>query len=98
MSRVLSAGDPSSIDETVAALLRGEVVAIPTETVYGLAVLPTPEGLRRLLAAKQRSPEKGIQLLIDSLEQASAIGVVTDPAARLAEAFWPGGLTIVLRR
>jgi L-threonylcarbamoyladenylate synthase len=82
----------------VAALAQGDVVAIPTETVYGLAVLPTREGVEKLLAAKQRSAEKGIQLLIDSMEQATQIAVVTDTARRLADAFWPGGLTIVVSR
>ena len=98
MSRVLSAADAASVDEAVAALRRGEVIGIPTETVYGLAVLPTPDGLERLIAAKQRSIDKGVQLLIDALDQALAVAVVTDSATRLAEAFWPGGLTIVLRR
>ena len=98
MSRVLSAADTSSVDEAAAALRRGEVIGIPTETVYGLAVMPTQEGLERLLAAKQRSADKGVQLLIDSLDQALAVAVVTDAAERLAQAFWPGGLTIVLDR
>ena len=77
---------------------RGEVIAIPTETVYGLTVLPTADGLQRLMAAKQRSPEKGIQLLIDSIDQAAQVAVMTPSARRLADAFWPGGLTIVLTR
>src|SRR5688572_29403563 len=98
MFRVLSAADPASVEEAAGALRRGALIGIPTETVYGLAVLPTPEGLERLLAAKQRSVEKGVQLLIDSLEQAAAVVHVTDAAARLAQAFWPGGLTIVVRR
>ena len=98
MSRVISAADPRSIDEAATALALGELIAIPTETVYGLAVLPTPGGLERLLAAKQRSGDKGIQLLIDSLEQAAEVAEITLPASRLAAAFWPGGLTLVLRR
>ena len=74
------------------------MIAIPTETVYGLAVLPTDTGIARLIEIKHRSAEKGIQLLVDSLDQVAAIAEVGDAAARLAEAFWPGGLTIVLRR
>ena len=98
MTRILLSTAPQTIDEAAQALLNTEVIAIPTETVYGLAVLPTDQGVDRLLAAKQRSPEKGIQLLIDSLDQAAALAEVTDSAARLATEFWPGGLTIVLRR
>ena len=98
MSRLVLAGAPSAIDEAVDALRRGDLIAIPTETVYGLAVLPTVAGVERLLAAKRRSAEKGIQLLIDSIDQVEHVAVLTDAAAALAKAFWPGGLTIVLRR
>lgn len=98
MTRVLAAADPASVDAALDALRRGDVVAIPTETVYGLVVLPELEPLERLLAAKRRSAEKGIQLLVDSVEQAVAIARMTAPAATLAERFWPGGLTIVLAR
>lgn len=98
MTRTIPAGAPTAIAEAADALLRGDLIAIPTETVYGLAVLPQAEPLDRLLAAKQRSAEKGIQLLIDSVEQAEGIAVLTDDARRLAARFWPGGLTLVLRR
>jgi L-threonylcarbamoyladenylate synthase len=98
MSRLLAAAEPGAIEEATAALRRGEVIAIPTETVYGLAVLPTDTGIARLIEIKHRSTEKGIQLLVDSLDQVAAIAEVGDAAARLAEEFWPGGLTIVLRR
>ncbi len=98
MTRVIPAGDPEAISEAIAALRRGEVIAIPTETVYGVAVLPTDEGIERLIAAKHRSAEKGIQLLVDSLAQVEQIAQIGGPARRLANAFWPGGLTIVLNR
>ena len=98
VSSLLPAEDRASLDAAAAALRRGEVIGIPTETVYGLAVIPTELGVDRLLAAKQRSPEKGIQLLIDSLDQAAEVAELTTAARRLAAALWPGGLTIVLRR
>jgi len=98
VTRIVSATTPTAIAEAADVLGRGELIAIPTETVYGLAVLPTHESLDRLLAAKHRSAEKGIQLLIDSVEQAEEMAVLTDSASRLAARFWPGGLTIVLRR
>lgn len=92
----IAAADAAAIDRAAEILRRGEVVAIPTETVYGLAVLPTDAGLRRLVEAKRRSQEKGIQLLVDSLDQVSEIAETTPAAARLAERFWPGPLTLVL--
>jgi L-threonylcarbamoyladenylate synthase len=97
MSRVLVAS-PAAIEEAADALRRGDVIAIPTETVYGLAVMPYEAALDRLLAVKRRSAEKGIQLLVDTLEQAAGIAEVSPAAAALAARFWPGGLTVVLRR
>src|SRR5918993_351244 len=80
-------------------LRSGGVVAIPTDTVYGIAVaLDTPGGIERLFEVKRRPLDKSIALLIDDVEQASALGHVTDAARALAEAFWPGGLTIVFRQ
>ncbi len=98
MTRTIPAGALTAITEAAVALRRGELIAVPTETVYGLAVLPQEGPLDRLLAAKHRSAEKGIQLLIDTVEQAEGIALFTDEARRLAARFWPGGLTLVLRR
>ena len=81
----------------VATLRSGGVVALPTDTVYGIAVaLDTPGGVERLFAVKRRPPDKGIVLLIDDAEQAGSIGVMGPAAAALAAAFWPGGLTVVV--
>jgi tRNA threonylcarbamoyl adenosine modification protein (Sua5/YciO/YrdC/YwlC family) len=60
--------------------------------------LPLSQSVERLIAAKQRSTEKGIQLLVDSIEQVRAVCVLPLAAQQLADAFWPGGLTIVLDR
>jgi L-threonylcarbamoyladenylate synthase len=90
--------DPEAVGEAREALRRGEVIAIPTETVYGVAVLPTDAGVQALIAVKHRSAEKGIQLLVDSIDQVEQIAEVGAAAKRLADAFWPGGLTIVLSR
>jgi len=86
-------------DEAIEALRAGGVVAVPTDTVYGIAVaLDTPGGIERLFAAKQRRPDKAIALLLADVEQASAIGALTPAATALARAFWPGGLTLVVPR
>jgi len=95
---VLSGGDTRALEKAAAALHRGEVIAIPTETVYGLAALPRSDSVERLIAAKQRSTDKGIQLLVDSIDQVHAVCLLSPAAQRLAAAFWPGGLTIVLDR
>ena len=78
-------------------LRAGGIVALPTDTVYGIAVaLDTPGGVEALFAAKQRPPDKGIMLLLDDAAQAPAIGQWPASAAVLAEAFWPGGLTVIV--
>jgi L-threonylcarbamoyladenylate synthase len=71
-------------------------VGLPTETVYGVAVVPRPEALQALIAAKQRPEEKGIPLLVDELAQVTGLVVVSASARRLADRFWPGPLTLVL--
>lgn len=89
--------DEAGRAEAVATLRSGGIVALPTDTVYGIAVaLETPGGIERLFAAKHRPPDKGIALLLDDVEQADAAGVMTPAAAALAAAAWPGGLTIVV--
>ena len=98
MTEVVLSTEPDAIERAAEHLGRGEVIALPTETVYGLAALPRGPSVERLIAAKGRSTEKGIQLLVDSIEQVRAVCEVPVAAQRLADAFWPGGLTIVLDR
>lgn len=88
---------PAGREAAIAALRGGGIVALPTDTVYGIAVaLGTPGGIDALFAAKKRPPERGIVLLLEGAEQAPSIGVWPASADRLAKAFWPGGLTIVV--
>lgn len=98
MSRRILAADPLALELAAEALQRGEVIGIPTETVYGLAVLPLADPLDRLIEIKRRATDKGIQLLVDSITQARQVAVFTPAAEQLAERFWPGGLTLVLDR
>jgi tRNA threonylcarbamoyl adenosine modification protein (Sua5/YciO/YrdC/YwlC family) len=95
---IIASSDPAALTRAADALRRTEVIAIPTETVYGLAVLPLADSVERLIAAKQRSADKGVQLLVDSVEQAAALALLPAAAEQLARAFWPGGLTLVLDR
>jgi L-threonylcarbamoyladenylate synthase len=83
----------------VEALRRGNLVAMPTDTVYGVGVaLDAPDGLQRLFAAKDRPLDRAIILLVADLEQAAGVGVLTPSARLLAARFWPGGLTLVLEQ
>jgi L-threonylcarbamoyladenylate synthase len=88
---------PEGRAEGARVLAAGGAVAFPTDTVYGIAVaLDTPGGIERLFAAKQRPLDKAIALLIADASQASEIGEMNPAAKALADAFWPGGLTLVL--
>jgi L-threonylcarbamoyladenylate synthase len=81
----------------IEALRRGGIVALPTDTVYGIAVaLETSGGIEGLFAAKRRPPDKGIMLLLADAAQAPTIGQWPPAAAALADAFWPGGLTLIV--
>lgn len=89
--------DASGRAEAVATLRAGGLVAMPTDTVYGVGVaLDARDGLARLFAAKDRPPDRAIVLLVADLEQAASVGVFSPAARILAERFWPGGLTLVL--
>lgn len=95
--RIVDARDGGAIEAAMEALDEGALVVIPTDTVYGVAALANEEGVRRLVAAKQRDAAKGIPLLVDGLDQVRTIAHVSPAAERLATAYWPGPLTLVLR-
>lgn len=94
----LLAATPGGIARAVELLRAGEVVAFPTDTVYGVG-LPAQHGdrLEVLFALKERPVDRRIALLVTGLSQATDAGWVADDRAhRLADRFWPGGLTLVL--
>ena len=91
---------PPDIQAAVAAVRRGEVIGLPTETVYGLAAdASNIEAVRRIFALKGRPADHP---LIVHIADASHLPTWTSGAsplaARLAEAFWPGPLTLILPR
>ena len=93
------ADGPAARAEAARVLAAGGIVAIPTDTVYGIAVaLSTQGGIERLFAAKSRPPDRAIALLLADADQAATIGMLNTAATRLARAFWPGGLTLVVPR
>jgi L-threonylcarbamoyladenylate synthase len=87
---------PEAIDQVVAHLLAGGVVAIPTDTVYGLAALATSaEAVGALIDLKGREQQQPIAILIDSVEAVAPYleaPTALDGVAR----FWPGALTAVV--
>lgn len=97
--RVAAKADGPGLARVQAALEAGAVVALPTDTVYGLAVLPTlPGALQRLFELKGRPSSIAVAVLVGDAEQASRVMKMQGLAANLAETFWPGALTIVGER
>ena len=89
----------STLEEAAAALERGELVVIPTDTVYGLAAhLGHPDAIAAIFEAKGRPPEKPIPVLGASLAQLSGVASFDERARKLAARFWPGPLTLILPR
>ena len=89
---------PENIEVAADALRRGEIVGMPTETVYGLAAsLWNAEALQKTFAAKGRPADNPLIVHIAHLEQLEEVAAAwSDDARRLAERFWPGPLTLVL--
>ncbi|MDQ3955366.1 MAG: L-threonylcarbamoyladenylate synthase [Actinomycetota bacterium] len=89
----------STVTAIADALGAGHVAVIPTDTVYGLAGLPTnPGAVARIFSLKGRLQDKPLPVLGNGVIQLEAVARFDDLALRLAEAFWPGPLTIVLPR
>ena len=95
-ARVLGEHDPSALDLAVEAIRAGLLVAVPTETVYGIACALNDAAVDRLVEAKGRDVGKGITLLVDDLADAAGLVVASPAARRLAGRFWPGPLTMVV--
>jgi len=97
---VLPASQPDSIEQAAAVLRSGRVVAFPTDTVYGLGAHGfMATAIEKLYEIKERDHRKAIPLLIARVEDVTSVAVqVPEIAWRLAERFWPGALTLVLRK
>lgn len=89
--------DAAGIARAARLLARGQAVALPTETVYGLAAdARNGAAVARIYAAKGRPAFNPLIVHVEGLEAARRIGVFAEDATRLAQAFWPGPLTLVV--
>jgi L-threonylcarbamoyladenylate synthase len=87
-----------TLEQAIAELKQGEVVAIPTETVYGLAAdASNDDALKKIFATKQRPADHPLIVHIGSIDQVQNwVTDFPDIAQKLARTFWPGALTLVL--
>lgn len=92
------APDADGLARAADLLRAGHLIALPTDTVYGIGCRhDDADALARLFAAKRRPPEKAVPWLVGSFDEVARLGFRGDDrAARLAERFWPGALTLVL--
>ncbi len=90
---------PADLDEAVWHVEKGGLIVIPTDTVYGIGALASnPDAVAALLAAKGRGPSMPPPVLVDSPQALDRLAVeVPEVARKLAEAVWPGGLTLIVR-
>ncbi|MCW2696264.1 MAG: putative translation factor [Modestobacter sp.] len=102
MADVYDCSDPeqrtAGVAAAAAALSRGDLVLRPTDTVYGVAADAfTPAAVTKLLAAKNRGRSMPVPVLVAEASMLAGLVTTVPPVARqLAEAFWPGGLTLVV--
>jgi L-threonylcarbamoyladenylate synthase len=91
--------DLAALEPALAVLRHGGVVAYPTDTLYGLAADPrVPQAVQRVFEIKGRSEQQSIPLIAATVEQARALGHFSALAARLADRFWPGPLTLIVQQ
>lgn len=90
----------TQIDDAAIALQRGQLVAFPTETVYGLgADAANPTAVARIYEAKQRPTNHPLIIHVSSVDQMDYWAIeIPDYARLLAKAFWPGPMTLILQR
>jgi L-threonylcarbamoyladenylate synthase len=94
-----SSPDRQALTAAAEALNAGGLVVFPTETVYGIAARPDiTSATMRLFEAKHRPPSLNLPVLAATESQAWDVAERSTAAGRLATAFWPGGITLVLKR
>ena len=93
-----TAPQPARIARATKLIRQGQVIAIPTDTLYGLAADPfQPAAVERVFTAKGRPPDAPVLLLVDSTEMAVGLTKKLPPFFHaLANRYWPGPLTIVV--
>jgi L-threonylcarbamoyladenylate synthase len=97
-TRILSTFDPQAIPTAKGILHKGGLIAFPTDTIYGVAADPfNPEAIQCIYTAKERPDEKALPVLIGNLDHLNELVLFVDERVRrIATAFWPGPLTLIL--
>lgn len=88
----------ASVEKAAQIVVQGGVVVYPTDTVYGLGCNPFNEDAVRRVFRIKGERTKPLPILVSEVKEIEKIAHVTDKTVRLAEKFWPGPLTVVLRK
>ena len=95
MTRLVGMGS-AEIREAAKLVLKGGLIAYPTDTVYGLGCDPfDPQAVDRLVEAKRRV-KSALPILVNSLDHAKRIGEFDAESTQLAKRFWPGPVTLIV--
>ena len=99
-TRLLDQNNKTAFQEALDVIRSGGVVAVPTDTVYGIACsVNDPEAIQSLYAIKIRESIKAIPVLIADLNQIDQVANdLNGNALKLAKSFWPGALTIIVKK
>jgi L-threonylcarbamoyladenylate synthase len=97
-TKIIPTSHPNALKIALQLLRAGEIIAFPTDTVYGVGALAfDATGAQVIYRVKQRPPEKALPILLGDFAQVSQVAAEVTPLARkLAAAFLPGALTIIL--
>ncbi|MGM9491617.1 L-threonylcarbamoyladenylate synthase [Ideonella sp. YS5] len=97
---IVDGHDPRALEHAARALAAGELVALPTETVYGLGARADDDAaVARIFAAKGRPADHPLIVHVPDAQSAQAFAATwPERARRLTEAFWPGPLTVIVPR
>lgn len=91
--------DKIFLERAADLIIEGDIFAYPTNTVYGLGGDPlNVEVVNRIFDIKLRNKEKGFPVLVSDLEEAKKIGEFNFIATQIAEKFWPGQVTVVVKK
>jgi L-threonylcarbamoyladenylate synthase len=97
MAQIIPVSYPGAAQMAADALSRGDLIVLPTDTVYGVGSRLDAVAIDRIFAAKQRPPDRAVPVLLADQDAANLVAAVfPDAARRLARVFWPGPLTLAL--
>lgn len=97
MARIISIDYPEAVPHAQDVIERGDLLVLPTDTVYGIGTALDAEAIARIFAAKRRPPERAVPVLLADEEAVRWVAAEFPDAARqCAAAFWPGPLTMTL--